>query len=408
MFKVQIRKEVCIKIFMCIIVLGSFSGLTSFLDVLSGDTTRSWAYGVTESNSFIDLLINYGKDIFVCLLFALLCMFKKINHSIEFFLYICGFFLYSVILILNGNDLMFIIAGIRMYIYAISVILMIKLDLLNKVLESLFKLIPIIIAIHSVAQVLMLISYNLILGNALRLPGLANSAIALGYLCVGYSLILMIGYACYKKIGFKKYIIYNALCVFLSLSTGTRVSMICVMIIFIITVIVENPFDMKSKFCFLIISMFVFIALYYFIIEFSGRGNIMDSGSMRIEFFSEYILNSNLFEKIFGCGIGTWTNNAINMQLSIDLYSVIIVADSTFGVILGQCGVLGLVIYLYIWCSRLKMFFVKKNSFEKFLMKIVIIICVIITMLGTNIYEQSIFCQLLLVSIYALSNERGE
>lgn len=382
------------KIFILLIIFASCTGLMSYIDGLVNGSLR-WAYGAYSSDGgIVGAILRYGRDILVVVLVIKLLLNKKCLYS-NMSVYVSGFFVYGILVgVLNQLNYRFYICGIREFIYVTAVLFIFVLRNKNKMLsDSLCNILPVLIVVHVVAQGIFILRYfSRISIGVTRLPGLSNSAIALGYFSTGVAVACVVLFQYFKKYNLWQCVAIIGGCIFLAITAGTRTAMICNFIL-LITVIATN-LKGKGNIRWIFIVMGVLVAipiLVNYSISMAGRGDLMESGHMRIEFFGLFFKHTDLYQKIFGCGLGALTNNAANMQLKFSISRYFFVVDTTWGIILGQFGVVGLIGFVLLILYVIKKMMYNKKFKSDNITNLAIIAVGFVTMSGTNIFEQSIF-----------------
>lgn len=391
------------KIFILLIIFASFTGLMSYIDGLTGQGSLRWAYGVYSSDGGIGgVVLRYGRDVLVIVLLLKLVLNKKCLCS-NTMVYVSAIFIYSILVgMLNQLNYRFYICGIREFIYAIVVIFIFILREKNKMItESVYKILPVLVIFQVIAQGILIVKYHSRINiGVTRLPGLCNSAIALGYFSTGMAVACAVLFQYFRKYSLWQCVAIIGGCTFLSITAGTRVAMICNFIL-LITVIAINS-NKNSNIRWLLIIMGVLVAvpiLIKYSVSLAGRGELMESGHMRVEFFGIFFKYTDLFQKIFGCGLGALTNNAANMQLQFSISKYFAVVDSTWGIILGQFGIAGVIGLLFLILYTIKRIISNKIFRLDNILNFAVIAVGFITMSGTNIFEQSVFGMLYIWSL---------
>lgn len=393
-------------IFILLIIFASCTGLMSYIYSLTGQSSLSGAYGVYSSDGGIGgVILKYGRDVLVVILLFRLLLSRENLNSIPM-LFISTAFIYSVIVgVLNSLDYRYYICGIREFIYAaVAVFIFVSRKRNNMIIDRLSVILPILLAFQSVAQIILIVTYSgkIDLGVT-RLPGLSNSAIALGYFSTGIAVACTVLYQYFRKYKLWQCIVIMCGCTFLSITAGTRTAMICNFILLMVILVNNVSNDSRIRWGLIIFGVFIIVpAIISYSVSLAGRGELIESGHMRIEFFGHFFSYTDLFQKLFGCGLGALTNNAANMQLSPPISGFYYVVDSTWGLILGQFGMVGLVVFAFLIIDVIrKVIFNKIFSIDNALIYAIIAVG-FITMSGTNVFEQSLFGLLYIWSLCSI------
>lgn len=391
------------KIFILLIIFASCTGLMSYIDGLTGQGSLRWAYGVYSSDGGIGgALLRYGRDILVILLIFKLMLNKKCLYS-NTMVYVSAIFIYSILVgVSNQLNYRYYICGIREFIYAVAIIFIFILRKKNKmIIESVYKILPLLIIFQVVAQLILIIKYHSRINiGVTRLPGLCNSAIALGYFSTGMAVACAVLFQYFRKYNLWQCIAIICGCTFLSITAGTRVAMICNFILLITIVAINSNKDNNIRLLLIIMGVLVAVpVLIKYSVSLAGRGELMESGHMRVEFFGIFFRYTDLFQKLFGCGLGALTNNAANMQLQFSISRFFSVVDSTWGIILGQFGIVGVIGFVFLILYTIKKIISNKIFRLDNILNFVVMAVGFITMSGTNIFEQSVFGMLYIWSL---------
>lgn len=395
-----------------LIVLCSITGIVGFINTFTGQTSLSWSYGIYSGGSgILTWLIKYGRDIIVTLLFFKLILVKKSGDSYITIFFILAIFYSIFVSFANSLDKLYYVCGYREFIYAVvAIFIYVTRNKNNMFVDGISKLIPFIVIVQALAQLWLIIRSGIELGTT-RLPGLCNGAISLGYFSIGVTIVLSVLFNYFKKYKMWQYILMMSGCFFLSVTTGTRVAMICNSIVILTTLLINIKVSTNLKNIFIFLGFITVPVIFEKIIAFAGRGDLMASGNGRIDFFYSYLKNADLFQILFGCGLGTLTNNAFNLKLKLDILKHIVASDSTWALMIGQFGVFGLTVWIIIIVYVLKRVLEGSKNIFDFVFRISIIAIGFITMTGTNIFEQSLFSLLYIWSVCVVlykNEEMGE
>ena len=409
------RTKIKDKLWILLIILAVMSYILTAINLIYNNKYVLW----TINNANIDggiiyKIFPYLKDIIAIFLFIVLALNNKKNLKI-ILIFVTIVCLGSMIIWLNnGNDndnLLYIIAGIRMLLYFI-VAMMYCLSVNDYKLVSLklFKVIKVMILVEFfIVYIQIMRSENIHnIGNgAYRFCGTFGNAAGLAYFCIAACLYILI----YKNIfnngnGMKKNYVYYALIMALVLATGSRTGILsCIIIIFMYIInelLKSNIISKKNMYIFvMILTIFIIPLIYNLMIKFVNRGALMDSGATRIDIFLLLfdLKNTNFLKFIFGYGIGYGTNNAV--ILGIKNASII---DSTFGTIMVQYGILGLGIFIITLFYIVKKVFRYSSKCGGIFTAIAYIVPIFLVTIAGNIFEQIVLAMLLCYMFYCMKN----
>lgn len=397
-------------IYKCFLLLIVFSAMSYFIqavDAVVNHTYILWTVSRLQRDfGSLATVFKYAKEFFIILIF--IYSFFKNYKARQISIIFIGIIVYGIVTsFINGNlNLLYIISGIRMLVYLTTVCMFSNTgDYYSSDSNKLLVIIKLLI----ITEALIVFSQVIFFGNikqvgtgAFRFCGTFGNAAGLGYFTMASALCLMyISLFNREKLKFSSYI-YFVIIFLLSISTGSRTAMLSN----IVTIFIYTLYYLQSKrilpkklivvvTCLAILAIFPFI--YNSLIYKVGRGNIMASGSMRIDILKNFFYTQRILDyfTIFsGYGIGYGTNISYSLGIESSFFT-----DSTIGSILYQYGVIGLVILtvftykilrnITIWC--------KKESGVG--LAIPYVFSILIVSIAGNIFEQ-IFLIIILVYLY--------
>lgn len=295
--------------------------------------------------------ISFAKDILTILL--LLIMFTRMSRKNSVILMSFGGMICygAILLMLNGRDVLaFTIAGIRTFMFVLTVILFCKKYYIElhqaKFKIIIFKILFLTLCINTILVLLQAVSSGSLYrmgSGAYRFSGAFPGSGNLG--CYTVAVLLFVIVVSEEKIINKILSLFTSLmCVFLSIASGTRTCMVLTVVIFIYSMI--HMYGSKLHFNWKVL-LFLTIMLgvvfgttaIKYLTEYIGRGDLLLSGNGRIEIFLKSFNSSNPLELMLGRGIGVGTNVSITMNLP-NTY----VSDSTYNLIFNQFGIMGLMV----------------------------------------------------------------
>ncbi len=388
-----------------LIISAACSGGLSFFYTLTGSGNAVGTYGTyTEGSGMLEFAFRYCKDI-VCLIICglLFAKIRCIKRSTFFVLLIL--FLGSVRVIANTWSYQYFMCGVREYLYAITMFLLFEESDADKtvIADAICKGTTFVILANCAAQLAMAAVKGVEVGTT-RLPGLANSGISLGYAMAGCAIAVLILHFIYNKYNKWQASILIILTFLASVFTGTRVAMIVCLICMFVFILLSAGVSFKTFIT--IFPIIVIIGSYALniVLSIAGRGALGESASGRFEFFEVFFSQANSVDKLIGTGIGVMTNNAANMNLK---YYMISITDSTFALVLVQFGIIGMIVFvvglLYVILGIWKSSNINGNQ----ILFIGIIIILIITMIGTNIFEQNLYSFIIVWALEVIWHERA-
>ena len=391
----NVKKNV-MRLYKLLIVSSVFSYLFYAIEMIKSKAWVLWTYSTVSLDvSKIGIYFVYLKDIIAVLIFATL--FQNGAKILKVTRVFCGVFLYGIsTLCLNGTlNISYLIAGFRALLYFMVALLYAKQacaeEKIDIVLTKTCKTVSLCVFAEvgiAIAQVFSMGIWNHIGSGGYRLCGTFGNAAALGAFCVASIFVIFVDCQKSKRIRLF-HVCVGLLCFFLSISSGSRMSMMLTGVTFL--VLLNDCFGTVVKlrrrdrlFVLLCVATISMIPMYSYMIAHTGRGNIMISGSSRIDIFLTFFTEGNLIQFLFGHGIGYGTNVAINMGIA-----GFQILDGTFTTILAQFGVIGLLIFI------LGSFFVFRKFFrynrEKRLIAIIALVDYIVMGITINIFEQISF-----------------
>lgn len=383
-----------------------FSYLYHMVLLFSRGAYARWTYSNYNLNTgILGTILVYGKDILIVLLFLYLCYvnIKALKIGIAFAIFV----MYgTLILILNGYTLMYVIPGIRCFLYfaVMCMHFFYMQDYPDKLeqkvtFQKINKWFYVILGIELFFVWLQLdfIEFqNIGQGTSHRLPGTFGNAANLGYWLIGMAMFMAASRIKYKKKFIIGYILFVSVFLLVLLATGSRSSMFCVFIIGLAYVIqmIQERYKIKLKqliiFSVIIISLAVY-PLIKVLENLVGRGSIFVSGGGRVGAFLKVLEVDNILQLLFGRGIGFTTNSSVSLGLEATF-----IVDGGFTTILAQCGLLGIVVLLIYFCKVLKFMFHDRKQYT--VLNLTFLGVIIINMVTINYFEQWAF---VVVSVYA-------
>lgn len=392
-------KKIVNYLFLGLLLTSSIPFIIQAVAILKSNGYVLWTYE-KSINGLLGQVFPYLKDLFLGILFLVCTMSLKKSekrlYSVFVIAVIWGVISLCINGLINGYSISLIInsilAGIRSYIYLISIILISRRLFRGNSGNYLFGKFLIIAKVSLIIQSIVTFLY-VINSNSLKRFGVGGYRIAgaspnsgtLGCFIIGCIIYLSVVFIKYKKINFIEMIIYNSLSLFCVFASGMRSAQIIVAMFVLINCVYKLYSIMKLNFKNVIFGVMAIIVcggpiFYNFIIERTQRGVLMDSASMRIDIFGD-MWRGNIFEVAFGRGIGFGSNTAVILGLE-GYYTF----DGTFTTILGQYGIIGLFV-----CLSVVFFFMKymlKCSLEYSVLSYAIIITVLIIFITGNLIEQ--------------------
>lgn len=364
-----------------------------------------WTYASAGINvPIIGSYFVYLKDILAVTLFMILFQKKaKLSKEMAEF---CGMIMYGiVILLINGTfNVLYIAAGFRSFLYFIVAIMVAKeLALkyeINEVFKNLNRMMVTLILLETIVVLLQIAEMNIwtsIGRGGYRLCGTFGNAAAMGAFCIAASFVMMINSIKYGLISWNA-VLSGGMCFFLSVTSGSRMSMMLVGITYLVIV---NEFLGKvtrikrKQRIFVLLCLVVLLAfpLYMNMIEHTGRGNLMVSGSTRLKILNSFFENSNLVHLLFGQGLGYGTNAAVNMGVEGSE-----ILDGTINTILAQFGLLGIVVFLVLSIKEFRVFYFANKENE--IITAIAILDYLVICITINLFEQVAFNAVAVVSFF--------
>lgn len=361
-------------------------------------------------------LIRYSKDVLIVILFLLisinLIIRKKISKvsALVFGITILVIIPFSILSLSFSDEFnkLMIIAGIRILIFPIVIIIFISeycdykfISSIYKILNAMLYLIFIITLLQSIITVNHFKNLNI---AQYRMIGTFAGCGLLGLFGVGMTCFLVL----YKIrinniIYFKQKIVLLA---FIIYASGTRTAMVAYLMI-ILSYVYSSKINKNRKFSLTFLYFMILIISTIFFLNISeviaGRGDAISAQfeGGRIKFIIDYINSANIKEILFGKGIGFGTNTALSMmsELVKNGESNTRVMDGTINILITQFGVtftLAIVLlYGYLIVKSLK-----ANLSNE--VKITFIITNIIFIIIGNTLEQFSFQILFIINQFVL------
>lgn len=385
---------------MLLLLFSSIPYLFYGISASSGRIVGSIARNITEINvSSYGRLFVYIKDFFAIILFLrLFGSLRKKDAAMLILFFMYGFF----VLFINGRwDPKYIVAGIRTFIFFIDAILYFrKYDLEPNEIKILKNNLVMIIGINMILVLRSIInSGNLFAtgAGAYRYSGAFAGAGNLACYCMVTSLLMYILYKKYKIISGIQLLVLNCCMLFLSFASGTRTAIIVtgILILYIISELVSKITrfgETLSAFIFVLMCVLFGTSFLDLLVTHINRGQLSVSGLGRLEIFLDFF-SGNVFEIIFGRGLGYGTNASVNLGI-IDTA----ISDSTIALIFAQFGFVGLVLFIFMSFYFIHSMFVSKWT-DRITNCMVMFIYIVLLFIG-NLFEQNAMIMIFVISVF--------
>lgn len=356
----------------------------------------------------LEQVISFLKDVIAIFMFIILLLTSK-KENYKFFMNAFYVFLYGIIGLLFSNRISFgfILAGFRTYLYFVVVfawgLKYSKLLQESNNLKKLLRIIKLTILIQTfitLAQVVLSSSINRFGTGGYRFSGAFAGCGNLGCYTVACCLLLIIFKSKYKNISTLGFMVYGIMLLFLAIASGTRTCIILDLILLFLEMsyLIGKKIRFNSKLIVVIGGILFLIfapKLVESIVSWTGRGELMLSGSGRIRVFLDMLNSSSIFELIFGKGLGVGTNASVTMNLKGTS-----VADSTINLFFIQFGIVGLVFFFFVILMTIYNLLQKSNDNKRIVMCFSITILVM-SIVG-NIFEHIAMCVLLVIAYFLI------
>ena len=359
-------------------------------------------------------LIRYSKDIFILMLFILMIFDaikkRKISKKVLTIIIVIVFIVTPLsifsLMISDEFNIYMIIAGIRIVIFPITIIMFVLQYLEYKNIETIYKVLMIILKIIfmvTLFQAFIIITklhtFNIV---KYRLIGTFAASGLLGLFGVGIIIFIIL----YKlRINSSINIKLNSILVaFIIYASGTRTSMVIYCIIlfsYIYSRNINKRNNYKLTSLFIILLFFVGIIVLNISEVLADRGDAISAqfNNGRVTFILEYLKECNLKEILFGKGIGFGTNTALSMLKETFIDSTTKVMDGTINILITQFGIIitSFVVFSYLYIIRK---IIKTNLPSE--VKIAIIAATVLLIVIGNVFEQFSLQLLLIINYYLI------
>lgn len=379
-----------------------------------------WSFGVSAlSISGLPGSIPHFKDVFCCMLFFIvISIHSRRNKKVFFgfsFILLWGVVLFLISSVVNDYSIIeifqHIVAGVREYLYIFTAIMFLNIMLLNSgnnrvIIYSIIKIHYFILALQTIIafwNLLIFGNVNMAGTGGLRIVGAFGNSGSLGYYTVGAAFFSSV-ICSYKEIcGKFSALLQFLMILFLSFASGMRLAQIIVIMFVIITLIdsLYNIIHLNRKTIMPTIGVLLLLLVPIFlqiIISRTARGGLSLSAVSRVDTIL-FLLNQKLFFLFFGSGIGVGTNAIILFQTSDSR-----IYDGTFSMIVGQFGVVGLILFV-LFCCHLFHKILSKSGNKKIYVYAIIISLMLVFISG-NFFEQYSLVLWTATSIYFILTVR--
>lgn len=338
-----------------LIVLSVFPYLFYAIAMIRLKAWVLWTYSTADLNvSAIGTFFVYFKDLIAVLIFAILFQRKaKISKTTGIF---CGVILYGeVILCINGTlRFSYFVAGFRALLYFMVALLYARTVVSDgdaaRTIKKIRKLVVTCVFVEAgvvIAQINSMNIWKYVGTGGYRICGTFGNGGALGSFCVAAIFVLLVSSQKYELIQIE-HLLTGAGCLFMAMASGSRMSMMLTGITFMALTNDYLGMVIKLKRCDRVLLLFfvavlAVVPMYSFMIEYTARGNIMVSGSMRLDILRGFFTDNSLVQLLFGHGLGYGTNAAVNMGIEGSQ-----ILDGTFTTVFVQFGLMGLALFVYL------------------------------------------------------------
>lgn len=389
-------KDRLTKLYLALLYASVFSYLFYTVEAIRTKTQILWTYASARINiSAPGIYFVYIKDFLTIILF--LALFQKKGKITKPVVIFCGIIIYGIIILLvNDLNLNYIIAGFRALLYFIVALMVAKEMVYDgdvaKTIERINRAVYICVIIESIVvaiQISISSAWMQIGTGGYRFCGTFGNAAAMGAFCIS-ALFVMLVYS--QKICSTGLFCIGCglLCVFLSIASGSRMSMMLTWITFL--AVLNDYLGKKVKIkkrdriiFLLIVAIMVASPMYTYMIERTGRGELMDSGSTRSDLLLSLLSDdSEPLSLIFGHGLGYGTNAAVNMEIKDSP-----ILDGTFTTILAQFGLIGLVTFFLLSIKIYAKLF--RYNKDNLIVPTIALVDYSVMCITINIFEQTAF-----------------
>lgn len=362
--------------------------------------------------SFLEPPISFSFTRYVKdgILFFLALYFIKLNSfniSKNIVKLITAFMFYILLGMLRGNSLMYVVGGIRCFLSVILIYCYFnKYSFDKKLLYGVYSSIIVTTILNVIAVVIQINIFGnknfLGIGSGgYRYMGLFTSCYTLGYFSLGSTIYLCKFYNVFKDKCRVINMIILALLLFLSIASGTRFTIMGIIVVIMMIFAQNLKFNNRDKILFMLtIGIAIIAIIYSIVVSQVDRGETMASGQGRVDYWVYIYNNYDIIELLMGRGFGYGTNAAAQLGSRGD-----ITPDSTLNAMVAQFGILGGIIFIFYFIN----FFRKmmKNSEKCFFVNLGIISVLIVgALMATNLFEQQPF--ILYTAVALLGNYKEE
>ena len=323
------------------IIVGSFSRNTDLVVKYTGRFGQAIAFlkDISCALLLLDMIINIKTK-------------KKSGKTIMsfFVIIIIGF----LILAFNNRvSFNYMVAGIRCFLFVITTIVFCQ-EYSSSIVEKVFiRIVTILMDITLLIQLIITVmqiqsssSWSRFGTGSYRFCGVFPGSGNLGCYCIALQLLYLLILKKFSLISNKGMILRSFVCVFLSVASGTRTTMILCSVIFLYYLTEMMLKKIRFGFWTILILAIIFVLtigvpVFNWFIQRTNRGELELSGGGRITLFMNMVHSANSFQVVFGRGLGIGTNASVTMGVGkAEL------ADSTINLMFIQYGFAGLVLFL--------------------------------------------------------------
>ena len=405
-------ENVIVYTFIALLIATVFSYVCQAVTIIFNGYKIFWTMTNLKQTNFIFKCFPFIKEVVLIMLFSLLVCydiyFNKMKKSKKTLLFFFVLTLLGILLLYISNNFAigYIIAGLRVFLYLITIILFCKIiDINEETMKKIDKAIKVSIIIEFLIVFTTTITTNVFFQfgkGANRFMGTFGNGANLGYYTVACSMYILIRKKFIKKIKISD-VLYLAMLLLLSIASGSRVSIISNMLIIVcfIDYIISSKKIISNKS--IILLNLVCILLFYrvtykYVMRLIGRGGLEYSGSYRINLFlSTFNIKSigEFLTLLIGKGIGFGTNTARLLGISNS-----VIVDGTYLTIILQYGIIGFILFVKGIIKG-----IRKSNTNIFII-IAVIMSYIMLMLSINIFEQYAFIVIAVYSLYLLFEKK--
>lgn len=301
-----------------------------------------------------------------------------------------------------------IAAGIRSYFYLLAILIFFSISFSVLKLRTIYRLCFLSLFVNffvGLEQTYRGTGHNFFLAGKqiYRFTGLFGSSAGWGVFLAAFSVLLFMSH---NQLKLRRWTILSLIILIIlsSIMTGSRSSMINLVVIIVLWILDELPIEKKQRQALIIFGLMITLPIAIVIAsQVASRGSILqvqlESG--RLNIFENIITNSSNIELIFGHGIGEGNNSNVMLGYS-NANSKGLILDGSLNVLFYHFGIIGMVpitlIFILGICNILK-----KSTISSF---IVFICTIVLQGLTVNIFESYSFLIITAVN-YALMTENG-